>query len=79
MEASGIPGDGIFDPQTLAGFDGKEGRKALIAYNAGPDWVRKMDQYKKKLENGINFFAFDGKCLFSKGMERYEKIMENNR
>jgi hypothetical protein len=25
----------------------------------GPDWVKNMDQYKKRLESGINFFAFD--------------------
>jgi len=25
----------------------------------GPDWARNMEKYKKKLESGINFFAFD--------------------
>ncbi|MFH0787343.1 MAG: hypothetical protein V2B13_06970 [Pseudomonadota bacterium] len=25
----------------------------------GKDWVRKMEEYKRKLESGINFFAFD--------------------
>jgi len=25
----------------------------------GPDWVKNMSQYKKKLESGVNFFAFD--------------------
>jgi len=25
----------------------------------GPDWIKKMDEYKRKLETGINFFAFD--------------------
>jgi len=25
----------------------------------GPDWVKNMSQYKKKLESGVNFFTFD--------------------
>ncbi len=25
----------------------------------GPDWVKNMNQYKKRLEIGVNFFAFD--------------------
>ncbi|MCK4910028.1 MAG: hypothetical protein KAR83_00225 [Thermodesulfovibrionales bacterium] len=32
MTVAKLPDDGLFDPQTLSAFDGKEGRQALIAY-----------------------------------------------
>ena len=43
---SGMPDDGVFDPQTLSGFDGKDGRQALIAYKGKVYDMSKLKLWK---------------------------------
>ncbi|MCX5815382.1 MAG: hypothetical protein NTX75_03955 [Proteobacteria bacterium] len=48
----------------------------------GPDWTKKMVEYKKKLGTGINFFAFDdaspGMCYCDKCKHTFEEFFRKH-
>ena len=59
----------------------RNGQGWCLSYR-GPDWVDKMAQYKKKLENGVNFFAFDdafpNTCYCEKCKHSFSEFLKSN-